>query len=698
MQTSKERRKEDLQKVFVQQQNQSWCGLACLSSICKYYGGEITQEKLVNISGTNVGGTTLLGLYQAANSIGLVAEGLAGNIEELKKIEHPAILHFTLEDGLLHYVVYFGHDGVAHKIIDPAKGYTLLSDEELTALWKTKTLLLTKKGADFKELKDVHSAKREWLKQLVTPDKTILTVIVVLSFVVSVLGISLSLFSQKLVDDILPSGDISRLIVGTTVLAILLLSSNAIGYYRVILASRQSRDFSNRIVGDFYNMVLYLPKKFFDSLKVGEVTARLNDASRIQRTINYLSGSFVVDVLTLLVVTVIMFLYWWMTGVIAVVGSVLFAYFFLINAKKIVEKQKSVMVNYAQSESYFFDSVQGLDAIKGSSKEDVFSGRGKGTYAVLQHSVFDLSIFSNKVSLWAKNIAVMTTVLIIVFGSYGVMTELISLGELMVIMSFGSIIIGSTSSLMTAYFTYQESKVAYNRLHEFMSVEGETLIEPDKEEAARDLQTLRFESVSFRYTGRPLLLKNISFTAEKGKLTVLLGEIGSGKSTLLNILIRLYPIETGSISVNGHSIENYGLKDWRSRVGLMPQNIKIFNATLIENICLEATEESVAKAIKLCNDLGVTKYFENLPLSYLTKVGEDGLNLSGGQRQLVGLCRALLSDPQILLLDEPTNNMDQSSRELLWSIISELKKDIICLVVTHDAQIAQKADAVVRLH
>lgn len=685
---------KNIEKAFVKQNNQSWCGLACLSILCRYYGGDIPQEKLVKISGTNVSGTTLLGLYQAANTIGLEAEGLEGNVEELSRLDNPAILHFTLEDGLLHYVVYFGKSGDKFILADPAKGISYIDYGTLDKLWKSKTLLLVKKGESFKEVKDISKAKYEWLKKLLKPDFQILSVVLILSMVVSVLGITLALFSQKLVDDILPSKDFNRLILGTAILTALLLAKNFISYLRTILSARQIKEFSNRIVGQFYSIILYLPKVFFDSLKTGEVTARLNDASRIQRTISYIFGTFIIDVLTIIVVAVFLFIYWWPTGLITIIGSLLFAYVFLKNAKKIIEGQKGVMVNYAQSESYFFDSVQGIDVIKSYGRENVFSSSGKGIYSVFQNSIFDLTILNNKIGLWAQNIAVILIISVISIGSYGVISEKITLGELMAIMAFSSTLLGSMSSLMSAYFTYQEAKVAYNRLYEFVSIEGEEVAATTE---LFSVDSLEIKNASFRYIGRPLVLKNINFLAKKGKTLAIVGDIGCGKSTLLSLILRLYWLETGDILANNKSISQFSLNQWRAQVGLMPQNIKLFNATLIENICLEATEENFKKAIELCEKLGVSEYFNSLPLSYLTRVGEDGINLSGGQRQLVGLCRALFKNPSVLLLDEPTNNMDRKSTSLLWKVIENEKKNRICIIVTHDDLLAQKADYSVNL-
>ena len=685
---------KNIEKAFVKQNNQSWCGLACLSILCRYYGGDMPQEKLVKLSGTNVSGTTLLGLYQAANTIGLEAEGLEGNVEELSKLDNPAILHFTLEDGLLHYVVYFGKSVDKFILADPAKGISYIDYGTLEKLWKSKTLLSVKKGESFKEVKDISKAKYEWLKSLLKPDFQILSIVLILSIVFSVLGITLALFSQKLVDDILPSKDFNRLILGTIILTALLLAKNFIGYLRIILSARQIKEFSNRIVGQFYSIILYLPKVFFDSLKTGEVTARLNDASRIQRTISYIFGTFIIDVLTIIVVAVFLFIYWWPTGLITIIGSLLFAYVFLKNAKKIIEGQKGVMVNYAQSESYFFDSVQGIDVIKSYGRENVFSSSGKGIYSVFQNSIFDLTILNNKIGLWAQNIAVILIISVISIGSYGVISDKITLGELMAIMAFSSTLLGSMSSLMGAYFTYQEAKVAYNRLYEFVSIEGEEITATNE---LLSVYSLEIKNVSFRYVGRPLVLKNINFLAKKGETLAIVGDIGCGKSTLLSLILRLYWLETGDILANNKSISQFSLNQWRAQIGLMPQDIKLFNATLIENISLEATEENFKKAIDLCEKLGMSEYFNSLPLSYLTRVGEDGINLSGGQRQLVGLCRALFMNPSVLLLDEPTNNMDKKSSSLFWEIIENEKKTRICIIVTHDNLLAQKADFCVNL-
>ncbi|MCL2414967.1 MAG: peptidase domain-containing ABC transporter [Bacteroidales bacterium] len=689
---------EKYDKFFVRQHGQASCGIACLAMIVKYYGGNIPQEKLIPTSGTSVTGTTLLGLYQSANAIGLKAEGFEAEIDDLKELQHPAILHLSLPDGLEHYVVCFSYQNNAFLIGDPAKEMTTMSEQEISDLWKSKKLLLVERGKEFRTENDTSERKKAWLKELLAPDISILSVVAGLGLIVSVAGISLAIFSQRLIDHILPSEEHQTLWLAIIFLALLLLARNLLSYVRTILVARQSRDFANRIVGSFYNQLLYLPKSFFDSLKTGEITARLNDAARIQRTINYVAGTLLIDILTVMVCTVLLFIYWWMAGATTLLGSLLFALVFWKYAKRIIEGQRNVMVSYAGAESNFFDTVQGAEVIKGNNKEEFFTRYTKEIYADFQTSAYDLTLLGNKVGLNIQNIGTVATIAVIAFSSLAVLNDQLSLGALVAIISLSGMVISSSASLSGAYITLQEAKVAYDRLYEFASLEGEADAARTWTSArAEQVDTLEVKDIGFRFPGRPLLLNNISFEAKKGELTAILGEIGSGKSTLLQLISRFYEPESGTLTVDGKNWKDFPLHDWRDMIGVMPQHIKLFNSTLLENICLTNDQETLERCLAFCTELDMQKYFGNLPLGPLTRVGEDGINLSGGQRQLVGLYRALFGNPKILLLDEPTNNMDKTATQFVWELLEREKHQRICILVTHNELLATKANTVVQM-
>jgi ATP-binding cassette, subfamily C, bacteriocin exporter len=184
----------------------------------------------------------------------------------------------------------------------------------------------------------------------------------------------------------------------------------------------------------------------------------------------------------------------------------------------------------------------------------------------------------------------------------------------------------------------------------------------------------------------------------QGEMVALLGEVGSGKSVLLQVLQKFQQYEEGSVIVNGtFPLENIDAKEWRETVGVVPQDVKIFNSTLIENIVLGNVLHEGEQAVETCKRLGFDKYFENFPQGYLTIVGEEGINLSGGQKQLVALARALFRKPSLLLLDEATSAMDSKTEQFVLDLLENLKSEMSILMITHRRGIAEQADKVYEL-
>lgn len=146
----------------------------------------------------------------------------------------------------------------------------------------------------------------------------------------------------------------------------------------------------------------------------------------------------------------------------------------------------------------------------------------------------------------------------------------------------------------------------------------------------------------------------------------LLGESGSGKSTFLEILQKFYKPEAGQLRVNDQVWEEIDLKSWRDTIGVVHQDVKFFNGPLWYNICLSTNAEEAEKVVKFCRYSGFDKFFESFPQNYLTLLGEEGINISGGQKQLVSLARALYRKPQLLLLDEATAAMDRRTENSIF--------------------------------
>jgi ATP-binding cassette, subfamily C, bacteriocin exporter len=270
---------------------------------------------------------------------------------------------------------------------------------------------------------------------------------------------------------------------------------------------------------------------------------------------------------------------------------------------------------------------------------------------------------------------------------------------MMAIISIASGMIGSVGRLATTNIQLQEAKVAFERMYEFASLSPEIRQNNIKiVQKWGGVNSLNISNLAFRFAGRSQLLKSVSLSVKKGKMVALLGEVGSGKSILLQILQKFQNFEEGEILINDElAFKDIAPNSWREALGVVPQDVKIFNSTLIENIVLGDVLNEGEKAIEFCQKLGFDKFFGTLPQNYLTIVGEEGINLSGGQKQLVALARALYRQPSLLLLDEATSAMDSKTEDFVLDLLEKLKPEVAILIVTHRSSIAQKADKVYEL-
>lgn len=682
-----------LKKSFVLQHGQSDCGVACLASIIHYHGGEASLENLRKISGTSKQGTTLLGLLQAAQHLAFHADGLeAESVENLKEVFEPAILHVLINNRLQHYFVFYGFEGDKIVIGDPAKGIVQYTKEELDQVWQSKALLKLMPNESFVKSEVSKSKRREWLKQLIHPDYPLLLVALALGVVISILGISTAIFSQKLIDEILPKENIQKLGLSLFLVLLLLIARSGLNYLRGFFMLRQGMDFNNRIIGNFYGSLLHLPKSFFDTRKTGELIARMNDTRRIQSTVSVLAGSVLIDFLVVGVSAGFVFFYsapvgFSTVGFLLVYGLLLYRF-----SKPIAGQQKEVMGSYALAESNFVDTMQGITDIKLTNKISFFEKLNTSVYGNFQKHVFELGKLGIRFNAVAEVTGVIFIISVFGFSSWLVLNKQLLLGELVALLGMAGGIIPAATRLVTANIQIQEARIAFERMFEFTSMEKEKSgVEAPEPDLFNELEINR---VSFRFPGRKQILRDVSLTLKKGQMVALLGESGSGKSTLLQVIQKFYDPEAGSILINNEDSRSKSISDTRKQIGCVPQDLKIFNGSLLYNITLDDQPDTFQRAIAFCEEMGLGKFFQSFPQGYLTLLGEEGINISGGQKQLVVLARALFRKPQLLLLDEATSAMDRNTENFILSLLQKLKTEMGILIVTHRIKTAQRCDSI----
>lgn len=669
-----------LRKSFILQHDQSDCGVACLLSVLKYYNSNSSLERLRELSGTDKQGTTLLGLYQAANEIGFEAKGMKADIESISKFQEPVILHILKDKQLEHYVVFYGIKDDKFVVGDPAEGIKYLSAKELDEIWKTKHCLILKQGKTFISTSKENSNKRRWFLKLLKEDSNILISSVLIGFILTILSMATAIVTQKLIDNILPSKNTIMLFLVMAFLFFILSIRSISSYLRSIFLIKQNRNFNNRIVNYFYSSLLNLPKSFFDTRSIGDMVARLNDTSRIQQFISQLAGNIVIDALMF---TVSLFFVFYYSKIFGLTSLTFFSiYFFLIRlqTKTVVEKQRKIMGTYAQVETNYISTIGGISEIKNFNTHSVFNQQNTEICQKHQDNIYSLGKFQAKLNIVNGLLSSIFLVSIFGFGAYQVIHQELKLGIFMAIFGISSSLLPYITNLAMMIIPLNEAKIAFNRMYEFTGLPPES----SAEELNLSFNEIQIKNLSFRFAGRRQLFSNVSFDVKIGEIISIVGENGSGKSTITQILSKFYNFESGNIIVNqSFPLESLNFQQWRNNIAIVPQNIHIFNGTVIENICMQFGEQDFNESINYLQSIGLLKYFNELPSGLMTIVGEIGINLSGGQRQLIAIARALLKQPKLLILDETTSAMDSDKENTVLQLLNEIKHKMAIIFITH---------------
>ena len=679
-----------IRKYAILQHDSSDCGAACLVSVVKYLGGSTSIDAIRRLSGTSRCGTTMLGLYQAAASFGLDATGYEASIEDIAEFKEILILHVSIDQTAEHFIISFGHEGGLFILWDPAKGLIYLSKKELAGIWVSKKCLSLVPNKNFRQEKEERKEKLAWLINAIRPEKELLLISLVTGIVISCLGLVLAVFTQKLIDKILPSGNIKLLVITSVLVVILLSSRSFITALRQYLLLLQGKYFNIRIVDDFYGSLLNLPRSIFDTRRTGDFVARMNDTMRIQKVIADVAGIYAIDILVLVFTLILISFYSVISAFMAVIFLPLI--FFMVNRWKgrIKIAQQDLMAGYASSESNFIDSLDGINEIRSLNWQNFFFRKNNRIYSDFQLRIFSLGNIRLKLNLMAGLAGTLFLMIVLVYSSMEVMHSRMTEGELMAILSLGSTLIPSVLNLALLDLPLSEARVALGRMFEF------TRIKPESQEFGSDnaelrIRKLELRDISFRFPGKGLQLERICLTLEKRRLVSLVGECGSGKSTLANVILRFYEAESGNIVINDAlDSHNVGVKNWRSRIGIIPQEIHIFNGTILQNILSELSESEISEMASTVSAYGLDGFINSFPSGLLTQVGEEGINLSGGEKQLLAFIRVLIRKPDILVIDEGTSSMDTKSESRILGLLTRLKSDTGILLISHRMNLVRK--------
>lgn len=683
-------------RARIRQRDVTDCGAACLVSVAAWYRLALPVARVRQYASTDTRGTNVLGLVEAAERLGFRAKGVKGPFDGLPRIPLPAIVHVILPSKLAHYFVLYKVGKQDVWIMDPSDGaFHRMSHEAFRVLWTGVALLLLP-GTDFRPGNEKGShMQRFWY--LLAPHRSVCLQALVGAVAYTVLGLSTSVYVQKIVDNVLVDGNkglLTTLSLG--MLAVLLLQA-VVGNIKSVFALKTGQQIDARLILGYYKHVLSLPQRFFDTMRVGEIISRINDAVKIRTFINEVAITMVVNVFVVTFSFSLMFLYYWRLALLMLV--ILPVYGLVYKASDLLNKklQRRLMENSAELNSHVVESLNSVATIKAFGLEGFSNDRTETRFIRLLKTVFQASSGNIYIGSAASLFTGAFTVALLWTGSLFVLDRSLSPGELLSFYALLGYFTGPALGLIGANTSIQNALIAADRLFEILDVEQET--RGDTFPLTTDmLGDITFRDVSFRYGTRVEVFRNFNLVVKRGKITALVGESGSGKSTLASLLQNLYPLQSGHVLVGDMDVRYVEPASLRRRIGVVPQQIDLFAGTILENIAVGEYEPDLREALRITRLLGMADFIEKLPLGFQTPLGEHGVNLSGGQRQRLAIARALYRDPDILLLDEATSALDPISDQLVQDAVRSLRQEgKTILVIAHRLSTVMHADTIVVL-
>ncbi len=686
--------------IEIKQHDMTDCGAACLASIASYYNLELPISRIRQLASTDQKGTNILGLIEAADKLGFTAKGVKSlnedgtkNINPLYKIPKPSIAHILVDGKLLHYVVIYEVKEDKIKIMDPAFGKVEEKPlKDFVDEW-TGILVLLLPKEDFKEGNEKVSIWRRFLF-LIKPHKSIVIQSIVGALIYTLLGLSTSIYVQKIVDIIIPEGNGNLLNLLSVIMFFILIFSVVINYLKTIFMLKTGMQIDVKLILGYYKHLLSLPQSFFDNMRSGEIISRINDAVKIRTFINETLVTLAVNIFTILCAFGLMFTYYWKLAMVILLIIPLYSIIYILYNKSNKFIQRKLMEKGAALQAQLVESINTAGTIKRFALEDYANHKTEKSFVVFMKQAYKSAIYSVISSTASESISKAFTIILLWLGTSFVLKNYITAGELLSFYALIGYFISPLGSLISINRTFQDANIAADRLFEIMDLESEN-VDNKIDITAEQCGDITFENVSFRYGSRVDVFDKFNIKFKRGEISAIVGESGSGKTTLASLLQNLYPLSNGQIFIGDIDIKHISNISLRNMVCVVPQKIDLFEGTISHNVALDDLAPDNLAVINACKEVGLLPFIEKLPMGFNTNIGENGVQLSGGQRQRLAIARAIYRDSSIMILDEATSALDSESELLIKSVVNRMKeRGKTILIIAHRLGTIMNADKI----
>ncbi len=696
---------------FYKQLDAMDCGPTSLRMIAKYYGKTYSLQTLRDKSYITREGVSMLGISDAAEAIGFRSMGVRISFEQLiAEAPLPCIAHWNQNHFVVVYDIKKKRNGdYIVYVSDPARGLIKFTKEEFMKGWAN-----TKEGGEEKGLclllettPDFYAAEDEkinksgfrFLFSYLRPFKKIITQLFLGLLVGSLLQLIFPFLTQSIVDKGINTQDLNFVTLIIVAQLVLIFSRTIVEFIRSWILLHVGTRINISLISDFLIKLMKLPVAFFDTKMIGDLIQRIGDHKRIEDFLTSSTLNILFSFITLVIFGIVLLVYNVNVFIIFLFGSALYTLWVYLFMKKRRELDNRRFAQLSDNQSNVIQLITGMQEIKLNNCEK----QKRWEWESIQAKLFKVNMASLSLNQYQQAGGVfineVKNVIITFIVAKAVIDGSMTLGMMLAV----QYIIGQLNSPINQMISFlqstQDAKISLERLGEIHGKENEESEEYPKVDILPEQRDLNIDKVYFQYEGphSPFVLDDVELNIPGKKITAIVGTSGSGKTTLIKLLLGFYNPTKGKITLGDLYLDNLSNRIWRDKCGVVMQDGFIFSDSIANNITVSdeyPDRESLLRAVKVAN---IQDYIESLPLGYNTKIGQNGVGLSQGQKQRILIARAVYKNPEFIFFDEATNALDANNEKIIMKNLDDFFKGKTVVVVAHRLSTVKNADQIVVL-
>ncbi|MDP4151995.1 MAG: ABC transporter ATP-binding protein [Bacillota bacterium] len=531
---------------------------------------------------------------------------------------------------------------------------------------------------------------RPYIKQLAVAVLAILST--------SILGLIPPLLLRSIVDTALPQKNIKLLgvLVLISISTTVVISLIQVG--QTYLNTWISKHIIYNIKNEMYVHLQYMPLSFFSSAKPGEIITHMtSDIDGIQEIFNTTVVNAMNSIFVLITTAATLIYMNWKLAIIGMITLPLF----ILPTRKVGKTRWKIALKSQERLAELNQIIQETLGISGSILMKIFTKEKDESahFEKVNDDVIRLQIKESLAGRWfIMTIQIFMTIgpmLIYFFGGLLLVHGELTIGGIVAFVALLSKLYNPVTQISNIHIDVTRSFALFGRIFDYLDKDQEIVDKPDAEALSITAGEIKFENVYFSYNNSKDALNNISFTAEPGTVTALVGPSGAGKTTITNLIPRLYDVTNGVITIDGIDIRNVTIESLRKQVGIVMQEPYLFNSTIKDNLLYSRKNATDDEIISACKSAYIHDFIMSLPQGYDTVVGNRGIKLSGGEKQRISIARVILKDPKIIVLDEATSSLDSVSEDYIQKAMVPLLKGRTGLVIAHRLSTVLSADHII---